>query len=78
MTRLLVRLDAEDDVAFLHWAQTYGVKISPLHPDQLTALQESLGMDEFTAHGDSDPDGAEVVALARSALQRYSRRAAAV
>lgn len=78
VTRLLLRLGAEDDVAFLHWAQLGAGKVSPLHADQLSALQESLGPIRFAAHGESDPDGAEVVARARSALQRYSQRTAAV
>ncbi|WP_205877962.1 BTAD domain-containing putative transcriptional regulator [Mycobacterium camsae] len=78
VTRLLLRLGAEDDVAFLHWAQVNAGKVSPLHADQLTALQASLGPIRFAAHRESAPDGAEVVARARSALQRHSQRAAAV
>lgn len=78
VTRLLLRFGAEDDVAFLHWAQLKAGKGSPLHPDQVAALQESMGAALFAAHGESDPDGAEVVARARSSLQRHSHRAAAV
>jgi hypothetical protein len=78
VTRLLARLGAEDDVAFLHWAQLKAGKGSPLHADQLSALQESLGAARFAAHGDADADGAEVVAWARSALQRYAQRTAPV
>lgn len=78
VTRLLVRLGAQDDVAFLHWAQLKAGKGSPLHPDQLTELQESLGPVRFAAHGDPDPEGSEVVARTRSALQRYCQRTAAV
>lgn len=78
VTKLLFRLGARDDVAFLHWAQLKAGKVSPLHAEQLSALQESLGPTGFAAHGESDPDGAEVVARARSALQRYSQRTAAV
>ncbi len=77
-TRLLVRLGAEDDAALLHWAQLKAGKGSPLHADQLTALQESLGADRFAAHGESNPDGPEVVARVRATLQRYSQRTAAV
>lgn len=78
VTRLLARLGAEEDVAFLHWAQLKAGKGSPLHADQLSALQESLGAARFAAHGDADADGAEVVARARSALQRYAQRTAPV
>ncbi|KQH79064.1 hypothetical protein AO501_17985 [Mycobacterium gordonae] len=78
VTKLLLRLGAGDDVAFLHWAQLKAGKVSPLHADQLSALQESLGPIGFAAHGESEPDGAEVVARARSALQRHSQRTAAV
>ncbi|MHA7652223.1 AfsR/SARP family transcriptional regulator [Mycobacterium sp. ML4] len=78
ITRLLVRLGADEDVAFLHWAQHKVGRGSPLHSDQLTALKERLGADRFAAYGESHPDGAEVVARARSSLQRYSQRAAPV
>ncbi|WP_437339934.1 ATP-binding protein, partial [Mycobacterium asiaticum] len=77
VTRLLMRLGAEDDVAFLHWAQLKAGKGTPLHDEQLSALQQSLGAERFAAYGDSPADGPEAVARVRSTLQRYSQHAAA-
>jgi tetratricopeptide (TPR) repeat protein len=75
VTRLLLRLGADDDVVFMHWALVKAGKGSPLHADQLSALKESLGADRFATYGDSAADGHQAVARARSTLQRYSQPA---
>jgi len=75
VTRLLVRLGADEDAAFLHHALRNAGKPSPLDPAQSGALRDRLGADRFDAYGASPADGPDAVARARSTLQRHAARA---
>lgn len=71
ITRLLVRLGADDDAAVLQCAfQTAGMP-SPLRDAALRALVDRLGAERFDAHRSSVIDGATAVARARSSLHRF-------
>jgi predicted ATPase/class 3 adenylate cyclase len=66
VTRLLVRLGADEDALALHHALVQAGKPSPLGGDQLVALAERVGDERFDGL-----IGAEAVVRARSALARY-------
>ena len=76
ITRLLARLDADDDALFLHCALLKAGKPSPLRTPQLKVLVERVGEDRFEAHRASAGDGVAAVARARSSLLRHVERAA--
>ena len=63
VTRLLVRLGAEDDAVALHYALVGAGRLSPLDPEQLAALGEQQ---------QKTLSGAEALVLARTSLARYS------
>ncbi len=69
ITRLLVRLGADDDALFLHCAIVKAGKPPPLREAQVHVLVERLGADRFDAISSSPAVGAEVVAWARSSLR---------
>ena len=71
VTRLLVRLGADDDAVALHHALVKAGKPSPLGPAQLADLADRLGEDRFDALSGSVAGGAEAVVRARSTLGRY-------
>ena len=71
VTRLLVRLGADDDAVVLHHALVKAGKPSPLGAAQLADLADRLGEDRFDALSESVASGAEAVARARSTLGRY-------
>ena len=66
VTRLLVRLGADEDALALHHALVQAGKPSPLGGDQLAALAERVGDKRFDGLS-----GAEAVVRARAALGRY-------
>jgi predicted ATPase/class 3 adenylate cyclase len=66
VTRLLVRLGADEDALALHHALLQAGKPSPLGGDQLAALAERVGDKQFDGLS-----GAEAVVRARTALARY-------
>lgn len=76
VTRLLARLGADDDAAFLHHALRHAGKPSPLSPAQADALRDRLGAERFDACRATPADGPGAVARARSTLQRHALRAA--
>ena len=71
VTRLLVRLGADDDAVALHHALVKAGKPTPLGPAQLADLADRLGEDRFDALSGSVASGAEAVVRARSTLGRY-------
>ena len=66
VTRLLVRLGADEDALALHHALVQAGKPSRLGGDQLVALAERVGDERFDGLS-----GAEAVVRARTALARY-------
>lgn len=68
VTRLLVRLGADEDAAVLHRALVDAGKPSPLSPTQIVKLGTGLGAPRSETLG-----GAEAVARARASLRRFSR-----
>jgi tetratricopeptide (TPR) repeat protein len=76
ITRLLAALGADDDALFLHCAVVRAGKRPPLREEQLRVLIDRVGADRFEAHRASATDGPEVVARARSVLQRCDERMA--
>jgi hypothetical protein len=66
VTRLLVRLGADEDALALHCALVQAGKPSPLGADQLVALAERVG-----AKPSDGLSGAEAVVLARTVLALY-------
>lgn len=75
ITRLLVRVGADDDAFFLHCRFVQAGLPSPLRPAQLGVLVERLGAD-LDAISPCGGDGAAAVARARASLQRYVKDAA--
>ncbi|POX69197.1 BTAD domain-containing putative transcriptional regulator [Mycobacterium kansasii] len=71
ITRLLLRLGADDDAAFLHCAFIKAGMPSPLRDEQLETLVDRLGANRFEAHRVSVSDSAAMVARARSSLHRF-------
>jgi hypothetical protein len=67
VTRLLVRLGADEDAAVLHHALVDAGKPSPLSQTQIVRLGTGLGVPRAEAL-----TGAEAVALARASLRRFS------
>jgi predicted ATPase/DNA-binding SARP family transcriptional activator len=67
VTRLLVRLGADDDAAILHRALVDAGKPSPLSQTQIVKLGTGLGVPRSEALG-----GADAVARARASLRRFS------
>jgi len=63
MSRFLVRVGADDEGMILHNALVSAGKGSPLHRDQLTG---------FGARHGAGMTGADVVALARTALKQHT------
>ncbi|SOJ54635.1 Putative HTH-type transcriptional regulator [Mycobacterium simulans] len=76
ITRLLVRVSADDDAAFLYWAFVNAGKPSPLTPAQLDALADRLGPARLDALSAPPARDAAVVARARSSLERYIKHTA--
>ncbi len=77
ITRLLVRLGADDDALFLHCAIVKADKPAPLREAQLHLLLEQLGAYQFDAFSSSGEVGiATAIARARSSLQNCVQRAA--
>ncbi|KAA1249676.1 AfsR/SARP family transcriptional regulator [Mycobacterium simiae] len=76
ITRLLVRLGADDDAAFLHGAFVKTGMPSPLREESLQLLIDRLGADRFQAHSAAVTDGATMVARARASLYRFVAPAA--
>jgi hypothetical protein len=72
VTRLLIRLGADDDALFLHCAVLTAGKPPPLRPAPMEALVDRLGADRFDAYIASAADGPTAVARARSSLQRHA------
>lgn len=69
VARLLIRVGAYEDAAFLHWAFMNAAKPAPLTPAHMDVLLERLGAAGLDAL--SAPAGiAEVVARTRSSLRR--------
>lgn len=66
VTRLLVRVGADEDAAALHRALVDAGKTSPLSETQIVRLATGLGAPRAEAL-----TGAEAVALARASLRRY-------
>ena len=71
VTRLLVRLGADDDAAALHHALVNAGKPSPLSAAQLAVLTDPLGKGGVDARSGSGTGGAAAVVRARSSLGRY-------
>lgn len=71
VTRLLVRLGADDDAVALHHALVNADKPSPLDATQLAVLTDRLGEDRVDARSGSGESGAAAVIRARSSLGRY-------
>ncbi len=76
ITRLLVRLGADDDALFLHCAVVKAGKPAPLREAQLQVLVERLGADRFEALSSSAEVGAAVFARARSSVRSCVERRA--
>ncbi|CAM4065382.1 Regulatory protein AfsR [Mycobacterium basiliense] len=77
VTRLLVRLGADEDALFLHFALLTAGKPSPLRATQLTALEDRLGAGRLDVEWAAGADGPAAVTRARGSLQRYTQPAAA-
>jgi hypothetical protein len=71
ITRLLVRLGADDDAVALHHTLVRAGKPSPLSAAKLAVLAERLGADRFYAVSGSISGGSAAVARARASLGRY-------
>ena len=71
VTRLLVRLGADDDAIALHQALVDAGKPSPLSAAQLAVLTNRLGEDRLDAGSGPGTGGTAAVVRARSSLSRY-------
>ncbi len=76
ITRLLVRLGADDDALSLHCAVVKAGKPAPLREAQLHVLVKRLGEDRFEALSSSTKLGAAVFARARSSVRTSIEHAA--
>lgn len=74
VVRLLIRLGAYEDAAFLYWAFMNAGKPSPLTAEQTDVLLDWLGPARLDAHRAPPVTNAAVVARARAALQKHSAR----